>query len=87
MFEQQPRCNAECTWFRDRFKLPTGFKFICTANNTETLLQEGESEQSLVGRWRSEASAMLLGSPCIAPDQQDIIPMEDRPYGGMDPFG
>lgn len=87
MSEQQLRCNAECKWFQDRFTLPTDFKFLCTANNAETILQEGQSEQSLIGMWRSEASARLLDSPCIAPDQRDIIPMEDRPYGGMDPFG
>lgn len=86
MLEQLPRCNTECKWFQDRFKLPTGFKFSCTANDAETVLQEGQSEQSLIGMWRSETSAMLLDSPCIAPEQQDIIPMKDRPYGGMDPF-
>lgn len=86
MSEQQQLCNAECIWFQDRFTLPTDFKFLCTANNTETVLQEGQSKQSLIGMWRSEASAMLLESPCIAPDQQDIMSMDERPYGGLDPF-
>lgn len=87
MPEPQPRCNPECKWFQNKFELPTAFRFLCTANDAETVVQEKQSKQSLIGMWRSEASAMLLDSPCIAPDQQDIIPMKDLPYGGMDPFG
>lgn len=82
---EQLRCNVECIWFEKNIEPPTDFKFSCSANNAETVLQEGQNKQSLLDMWRPEVCAILLNSPCIAPKQQEIIPMKDRPYGGLRP--
>lgn len=78
-------CDRWCGYLQENYKLPKEFRFTCGAANSQ-IIKQGESSESLVGRWRSDVRSIVSDVLCLAPEQKDVIDPATLDYGGMDPW-
>lgn len=86
-----PKCNRACTWINGKYNLDNNtFAILCGATEDpygrQELVTAGKSQEPLRSKWTSEVNVNAETEPCLAPKKRNIVPFEDRPFGGIDPF-